>query len=132
MSLGLHRAKIFPSDEVPSAASEARKRVFAAVFKMDKGVATYTGRPPLFSRRYITPQSLPYDLSDEEVLAGGEVLAGAIASLENGFNTKGNVYPTTLLRARALLAIIRDQTLEIALGSTTEQRYLELATYVPP
>jgi hypothetical protein len=131
MSLGLHRAKVYPSDEVPSIAAEARKRVFAAVFRMDKGVATFTGRPPLFSRRYTTPQSLPLDVSDEALLAGGEILASAIASLdENGFNTDGKIYSPTILRARTLLALVRDEILEIALGSNEPDDILELAVCV--
>jgi hypothetical protein len=131
MSLALHRAKVYPSDEVPSIAAEARKRVFAAVFRMDKGVATFTGRPPLFSRRYTTPQSLPLDVSDEALLAGGETLARAIASLdENGFNTDGKIYSPTILRARTLLALVRDEILEIALGFNEPDDILELAVCV--
>lgn len=131
MSLGLHRAKVYLSDEVPSIASEARKRVFAAVFRMDKGIATFTGRPPMFSRRYTTPQSLPLDVSDEVLLAGGETLARAIASLdENGFNTDGKVHSTTILRARTLLALVRDEVLEIALGGNEHDDIVELAAYV--
>jgi len=131
MSLGLHRAKVYPSDEVPSVAAEARKRVFASVFRMDKGVATFTGRPPLFSRRYTTRQSLPLDVSDEALFAGGETLARAIASLdENGFNMDGEIYSATILRARTLLALVRDEILEIALGFNEPEDISELARRV--
>lgn len=127
----MHRAKVYASDEVPSISSEARKRVFASVFRMDKGIATFTGRPPMFSRRYTTSQSLPLDVTDEVLLAGGEVLARAIASLdENGFNTDGKVYSATILRARTLLALVRDEVLEIALGCNEHDDIVELAAYV--
>jgi len=98
---------------------------------MDKGVATFTGRPPLFSRRYTTRQSLPLDVSDEALFAGGETLARAIASLdENGFNMDGEIYSATILRARTLLALVRDEILEIALGFNEPEDISELARRV--
>ncbi|KEF59095.1 uncharacterized protein A1O9_03939 [Exophiala aquamarina CBS 119918] len=68
------------------------------------------------------------DVSDEALFAGGEALAKAIASLdENGFNTDGEIYSATVLRARTLLALVRDEILEIALGCNEAEDISELA-----
>lgn len=97
--------------------SETRKRIFGAVFNIDKVNATYFGRPPLLNRRY-SSTSLPLDLSDEVLLEGGDALARAVEALdEDGWNTEGKLYTTTILRARTSLSYIRDAILEIALGS---------------
>lgn len=116
-ALGLHR----DSDSGPiTVASEVRRRVYAAVFNIDKVFATFLGRPPLISGRYnSTP--LPLDLSDEALLGKEESFREAIEALDpRGWNTDNQIYSTTILRARTVFNFIRDEILALALGSQGE------------
>ncbi|KAH6609847.1 n-terminal binuclear zn cluster-containing dna binding domain-containing [Trichoderma cornu-damae] len=108
--LGMHDESNSPSYE-PSLASESRRRLFAQMFVGDS--VLFTGRPPRLSHRFaVTPP--PLDLRDEDLIEGGEVVREAVKSLdENGWNTRGKVYPATLTRARYILALVRDELVEI-------------------
>ena len=114
--LGLH-AETNNASYRPSLSSEHRRRLAARTFSREKVLVTFTGRPPLISGRY-TSTPLPLDLDDNVLLAGEPALTRAVRSLDSkGWNTSGDVYPVTLLRARAISAFIRDELVEIALGS---------------
>lgn len=97
--------------------AQARWRLVSQIFVVDKVAASFSGRPPLLGRKYmLTP--LPLDLSDEALLAGGETLARAVAALdERGWNTEGRFLSTTIVRARRLLAVVKDEIMELALGN---------------
>ncbi|KXG48764.1 Acyl-CoA N-acyltransferase [Penicillium griseofulvum] len=100
-----------------------RRRCFVAAFYMDKMIATFVGRPPLINGRFCT-LSAPLDLTDEVLIAGGDVLSKAISELDSaGWNTEGKLHVVTPTRLRFQLAIIREETLEVVLG-THEQRNL--------
>ncbi|CAH0004403.1 unnamed protein product [Clonostachys byssicola] len=113
--LGLH-AQQGSADFKPSLCSEYKRRLFAQTFISDKLFVCFTGRPPLISRRFCkTP--LPLDLSDEELAADPMAFEQAVRALDaNGWNTKGRLYSSTLIRARYLGSFIRDELIEIALG----------------
>jgi hypothetical protein len=114
--LGLHAQHDSPTYR-PTLISENRRRIFAQVFNIDKVMVSFTGRPPLISRRY-SSCPLPLDLRDDDLLAGGDTLTRAIEMLdERGWNTDGRLHSSTLLRARVMIAYIREQLLEIALGT---------------
>ncbi|KAF3014210.1 hypothetical protein E8E14_007763 [Neopestalotiopsis sp. 37M] len=116
--LGLH---VQQSDALyrPTLCSELRRRIFAQVFVSDKLVVSFTGRPPLLSRRFCTTP-LPLDIRDEDLAAEPEVLDRAVASLDqNGWNTDGGLYSATLIRARTMIAYVRDELIEIALSQNT-------------
>ncbi|GJC82827.1 hypothetical protein ColLi_05665 [Colletotrichum liriopes] len=100
----------------PTICSEIKRKLFCYVFYMDKVLASFAGRPPLISRRYArTPP--PLDLKDEYLLADEATLARHVATLdENGWNTEGGLCSATIVRARVMLAHIRDELFEIALG----------------
>ena len=96
--------------------SEFRRRLFCYVFIGDKQLATFMGRPPALSRRYTTCK-LPLDLSDDETMAEGEELEAIRSKLDpNGWNTSGEIYPSTACRAWMLMSLVRDEILEISLG----------------
>ena len=112
---GLHRE---PKEGYPDTfmASELRKRQFIGVFVTDKTLATMTGRPPLLSRRYSTYQ-LPLDLSEEQLMADEPELSVIKSKLDaNGWNTFGEVYPSTWARALLLMNLIREEVLEMSLS----------------
>lgn len=117
--LGLHASTQSGSTYVPTAASEAKRRLITQIFVIDKVAATFCGRPPLFSRKYmLTPA--PLDLSDEDLLGGTESLARATQALDDqGWNENGDLFGTTLMRARRLLMYVTDEVMEIALGNAT-------------
>jgi hypothetical protein len=114
-AVGLHR----DTDSIPktvSIASEMRRRIYAAVFNIDKVIATLMGRPPFLSRRH-SSTPLPLDLSDEYLLAGEPHLSNAVSSLDaTGWNTEGQIYSTMILRARTMFAYICGDILVLALG----------------
>lgn len=113
--MGLHDIHD-PPDYKPTLASEYRRRIISQIFSSDKLAVTFTGRPPMLSRRYCyTP--LPLDLADEDLSADEATLMRAVNSLDpQGWNTKGEVYSATVMRARSLLANIRDELIELGLG----------------
>jgi hypothetical protein len=92
--------------------SEMKRRIYTAVFNIDKVIAPFTGRPPLLSYRY-SSTPLPLDLSNEQPLSTPENLCKAIEALDsNGWNTGGQIYSTTNLRARTSFSIIRREVLD--------------------
>ena len=112
--LGLHAET--DTAYIPSYASEIRRRVTVYLFSLDKICVLFTGRPPNLSRRYMSTPP-PLDLPDA-VLQGDEMTRRqALKSLDtNGWNLDGKIHETTLLRARFMMSLIRDELLEIALG----------------
>lgn len=98
-----------------SVGAEVRRRTFATMFIIDKVFGTFTGRPPLLGRRFVSSE-LPLDVSDETLLDEPPEQWFAHVD-ENGWNTEGKIYSTTLSRARATILLIRDEILELALDS---------------
>jgi len=129
-AIGLHReielayspqAAISPSFMV----SEFHRRLFCAVFIMDKQLATFIGRPPALSRRYSTCK-VPLDLSDTQMMTDGEELEEIKSRLDpNGWNTSDGVYPNTIFRAWMTMSLIRDEILELSLGPPMEAYAIE-------
>lgn len=124
-ALGLHRE---PKEEYPDTflASELRKRQFVGVFVTDKTMAAMSGRPPLLSRRYTTCQ-LPLDISDDDLIAEEPRLSEMKSKLDlQGWNTLGEVYPSTWARGLLLMSIIREEVLEITLDDSNGRSELML------
>lgn len=85
------------------------------IFTRDKLGVAFTGRPPYISSRYFTTP-MPLDISDE-ALTNASSLERAMQDLDsNGWNMTGRLYPVTAIRARFLLAMIRDELFEATLG----------------
>lgn len=113
--MGLHA---MPQDNsnVPDASTESRRRIVAQVFIVDKACASFNGRPPLLSRKYLlTPP--PLDLSDDVLSCDHETIMKEVSKLdERGWNREGKLYPVTIVRARRALMVVKDEILELALG----------------
>ncbi|KAL3424538.1 cytochrome P450 [Phlyctema vagabunda] len=116
--LGLHRSRDLPGSV--SISSEMRRRTWAVVFCIDKTLASFTGRPPGLSHRY-NSCPLPLDLDDEVLLQSKQDLAHAVSQLdENGWNTKGELYTATNLRANMIHGLLLSEVLELALGADSQ------------
>jgi hypothetical protein len=118
-ALGLHR-ELEPGKSNTNLPAEMRRRIFGLVFAIDKSLATFTGRPPVLSRRFCAA-NLPKDISDEVLLKGEPELSRAISRLDsNGWNTDGQIYPATTLRVKFIMSMIQDEILEFSLGNPLE------------
>jgi len=114
MALGLHR---LPATRTVRPETEYQRRVFILAFNIDKSHSSFNGRPPMLSRHYCVPRT-PLDLSDEQLSSGTEALEMAVSRLdERGWNTEGRIHSITMARARFFLGMIREEVLEISLGT---------------
>ncbi|KAL4884575.1 hypothetical protein BJY04DRAFT_168101 [Aspergillus karnatakaensis] len=112
---GLHQESTRGTD-CPPFLHQWRKMCFGAAFYADKCLSTFVGRPPFLNYRYCSI-SPPLDLTDQELIQGGEKLNDAIAGLDaTGWNPRGSTLRVSMLRLRFLLAVLREKALEIALG----------------
>jgi hypothetical protein len=117
--MGLHQP-LPPEGGTPIFLAEARKIFIATVYVADKEVCTFLGRPPRISRRYCACQ-LPLDLSEDEVQLEGDELQRSLSKLdEKGWNRHPSVRRTGYIRIRMLTSFIREDILEISLGSAVD------------
>ncbi|KAH7130884.1 hypothetical protein EDB81DRAFT_888184 [Dactylonectria macrodidyma] len=117
--LGLHAQADGPNYR-PTICSEWKRRLVANIFSIDKALASFTGRPPALGRRYMLT-AMPLDLADHELLGNKDSLTRAMKQLDaGGWNTSGVVFPSTICRARSMIAFFRDELFEIALGHGLE------------
>lgn len=103
--------------------TQIKRRLFAKIFHGDKSISTFTGWPPIISQRFVTIL-LPLDISDE-VLLGAVPWRDDLVD-EEGWNTFGEIYACTLLRARAFLGFTRESILNISLQVTGNLNKQEL------
>lgn len=124
--LGMHAE---PADEVyqPTFYAEASRRVLLAVFTVDKVQLAFTGRPPLLFRKFVTTP-MPLDISDQDLfLERSSLLEKIKRSVDNkGWNISGEFYSSTVVRARYMVAQIREHIAEIALGNDSQTNADEL------
>ncbi|KAJ3535839.1 hypothetical protein NM208_g6969 [Fusarium decemcellulare] len=101
---------------LPSFCAENKRRLFSYIFLNDKSIVSFTGRPPLLSRRYCS-SPLPLDIQDDDLMSDRATLEEVTNRLDDrGWDTRGEIYSVTLVRARTLVANILDELIEIALG----------------
>lgn len=116
VALGLHQGNRVDS-ETPFFLAELRKRIFISAYGHDKALASFLGRPPRLSYRYCK-LDMPLDLSDDQLLLEGEELQQVLDNLDSGgWNTAGVLHRTTWQRVWFQECRIREDILEIALGS---------------
>ncbi|EME84636.1 uncharacterized protein MYCFIDRAFT_203102 [Pseudocercospora fijiensis CIRAD86] len=119
VAMGLHQGNR-PGPECPFFLAELRKKIFISAYGHDKVVATFLGRPPRLSHRYCKME-YPLDLSDDQLFSEGAELEAALSTLDqDGWNTQGCLNRTTWLRVWFQHCRIREDILEIALGSDDE------------
>jgi hypothetical protein len=118
-ALGLHRE---PDSRIKkfSIKYEIRRRIFASVFGVDKTLASFTGRPPFLSHRY-SSCSMLLDVNDEVWFMDEEERVRIVSrTAPSGWDPNGHVTSMTYLRGKMYMALVRDEILEIALGSWNE------------
>ncbi|KAI2603161.1 uncharacterized protein GGS25DRAFT_526202 [Hypoxylon fragiforme] len=97
--------------------SEIKKSLYHHMYAMAQLLVSFTGRPPMMSRRFASAP-LPLDIGAEYLFAGHDDLVKAIERLdEKGWNTDGKMHFFTRIRARSILAAIREEIFEIALSN---------------
>ncbi|KAM0518942.1 hypothetical protein ACHAPE_003932 [Trichoderma viride] len=98
------------------ASMEARRRIVCQIFIADKFLATFVGRPALLTRRFCSIQ-LPLDLDDGALLSDKETFQRHLLRVaSDGWDMDGRLHPASILRVRTLIALLRDEILEIGLG----------------
>ncbi|CZT25096.1 uncharacterized protein RCC_10825 [Ramularia collo-cygni] len=119
IAMGLHQGNN-PDANTPFFLAELRKKIFISAYGHDKVVATFMGRPPRLSYRYCK-MDWPLDLNDDQLFSEGEELEAALAGLDaNGWNTSGILNRNCWSRIWFQHCRIREDILEIALGSDEE------------
>ncbi|KAG5808549.1 hypothetical protein H9Q74_002527 [Fusarium xylarioides] len=113
---GLHDNRTKSSPHMSSVPIEIRRRIGCQVFVVDKFLATFIGRPPLLTRRFCSIKS-PLDLEESALLSDRATFRSKSQLLDqNGWNTDGRIYSSSLLRVRMMIALARDEILEVVLA----------------
>ncbi|KAM0722660.1 hypothetical protein Q7P37_002101 [Cladosporium fusiforme] len=126
VAMGLHQGNPQTPD-MPFFLSQQRRKIFAKVYTHDKSISLFVGRPPRLSYRYCKLE-MPLDLSGDQLMLQGAELQEAIANLDrNGWNTTGDCYRVTWNRVWFLYSRIREDILEVSLGSLDEDVEMRIA-----
>ncbi|PTB62105.1 hypothetical protein BBK36DRAFT_23957 [Trichoderma citrinoviride] len=94
---------------------QSERRLFTAIYVLDKAAAFFAGRSPLLASHRGTT-ALPLDISNAILVRWEAGNSAEFDSLGIDDHTSGRIYPTTSLRARGLIARIREDILAIALN----------------
>ncbi|RAL61511.1 hypothetical protein DID88_009550 [Monilinia fructigena] len=114
-AIGLHRLPHLPPHLLTTAA-EYKRRVFAAVYSMDKCSSALNGTPPGIPCLYCRLQMLS-DLSETELFLPRTKMQQAIANCdERGCNKKGEIHCGTYYRVSLQNYMVKEEILEGALG----------------
>lgn len=119
IAMGLHQ-KIKADSQVPFFLAELRKRLRAMVYTAEISIATFLGRPPRLSHRYMDLDP-PLDLTDSELFSEyPQELAVAISELdEQGYNRDGEIRHVSWIRSSISFTKRREDILELSLGNYT-------------
>lgn len=93
---------------------ETRRRTFAGFFSDVMLLATFHGRPPSLSRRYVTTRP-PMDVCEADLMAD-DATQMVTQFGPNGWDASGEIHQATLIRASMAIAFLRDEMLELSLG----------------
>lgn len=117
VAMGLHQGN-YDNPSTPFFLTQQRRRMFASAYYHDKSISLYVGRPPRMSYRYCKLE-MPLDLTGEQTIMQGDELQNALANLDSsGWNTSGTLHRITWARVWFLYSRIREEILEVSLGST--------------
>lgn len=96
---------------------ESRRRIYAAVYRSDKTLAVFFGRPPSVSWRY-SDRRQQLDISDNAIASDDPTILNKELSKFDaaGWNTDGILHPASYMRLRCQLAIFKERLLEQSLA----------------
>ncbi|KAF1845804.1 uncharacterized protein K460DRAFT_406038 [Cucurbitaria berberidis CBS 394.84] len=96
---------------------EARRRLYSAVYRSDKTLAVFFGRPPMMNWRYSDRRQL-LDISDRAVASDDPSFLNAELSKigSTGWNVEGQLHPASFLRLRCQIAVFKERLLEQSLA----------------
>ncbi|KAJ4344930.1 hypothetical protein N0V95_006085 [Ascochyta clinopodiicola] len=116
---GMHCEGGYTEREVtePLFLRESRRRLYSAIYRIDKTLAIFFGRPPMIGWRYSDRKQL-LDVSDAVIVSEDpEVINKALSRLDgNGWNTDGHIHPSTCIRLRCQHAVFKERLLEQSLS----------------
>ncbi|KAF5981912.1 transcription factor [Fusarium coicis] len=113
---GLHDTRTKTSAHMSSLPTQIRRRIGCQIFVVDKFLATFVGRPPLLTRR-LSSIKLPLDLGESALLSDRETFQRKSRLLDqDGWNKDGCIYSGSLLRVRMMIALARDEIIEVVLA----------------
>ncbi|EHK42515.1 hypothetical protein TRIATDRAFT_137434, partial [Trichoderma atroviride IMI 206040] len=116
------------SKPMASISTEARRRIVCQIFIADKFLAAFVGRPALLTRRFCSIQ-LPLDLDDGVLLSDKDTFQRHLLRLDNdGWDTDGRLHSASILRVRTMVALIRDEILEIGLSYVETYKMEDIMT----
>lgn len=119
IAMGLHQ-EIKADSQLPFFLAELRKRLRAMVYTAEISIATFLGRPPRLSHRYMNLDP-PLDLTDSQLFSEDpRELGVAIAKLdEQGYNRDGEIRHVSWIRSSISFTTRREEILELSLGNYT-------------
>lgn len=96
---------------------EFRRKLYATVYRSDKTLAVFYGRPPVMAWRY-SDRKMLLDISDQAVASeDGAILQAELSKLDSaGWNTEGSLHPATFIRLCCQLAVFKERLLEQSLA----------------
>jgi hypothetical protein len=110
---------------------EFRRRLYASIYRSDKTLAVFYGRPPMMGWRY-SDRKMLLDISDQAVTSeDAEVLKAELSKLDSaGWNTEGHLHPATFGRMRCQLAVFKERLLEQSLAGEKDSDAVRNGEYV--
>jgi hypothetical protein len=101
----------------PTFLREARRRLHSSIYRSDKTLAIFLGRPPMMMWRY-SDRRLPLDLRDDILTSDDPAVFNDAVSRLNpaGWNTFGKIYPASFIRLRCQHAVYKERLLEQSLA----------------
>lgn len=130
LAMGLHQ-EIKADTHVPFFLAELHKRLRAMIYMAEISIATFLGRPPRLSHRYINLDP-PLDLIDSHLFSEDpQVLVIAIAKLdEQGYNRDGEIRHVSWTRSSIGFMKRREDILELSLGNFTPEEVRQNAEII--
>ncbi|KAH9860760.1 hypothetical protein J1614_012092 [Plenodomus biglobosus] len=109
------------ANEEPLFLRESRRRIYAAVYRSDKTLAVFFGRPPMMGWRY-SDRRQQLDVSDEAIASDDpNLLNEQLARLDSaGWNIDGITHPASYIRVRCQLAVFKERLLEQSLAGVKD------------
>ncbi|KAF2854829.1 hypothetical protein T440DRAFT_475911 [Plenodomus tracheiphilus IPT5] len=108
-------------DKEPLFLRESRRRLYGAVYRSDKTLAVFFGRPPMMGWRY-SDRRQQLDVSDEAIASDDpNLLNQQLSRLDSaGWNMDGTIHPASYIRVRCQIAVFKERLLEQSLAGVKD------------